>query len=196
MKYRFNRTAIPVLGLTALLTGCTPSSPPAETPTAPVSAPTQTPAAVTQTPAASADTPTPAATGEATPEANLSPGITEGANVPTVQGVVITVTKPGSGTPLAKGETASFQYTGWLEGFGSEKKFDSSLDRQPSRPITIAVGSGQVIPGWDQGLIGMQTGEVRRLEISSEMAYGADGRPPAIPPNSTLYFEVERVANP
>jgi FKBP-type peptidyl-prolyl cis-trans isomerase len=123
--------------------------------------------------------PTPAVSG--TPGAN--------ANVPTVSGVKIIVHKAGAGEPIASGTSGSFHYTGWLEGYESVKKFDSSKDR--NEPFPLVLGTGSVIPGWDQGLVGMQPGEIRRLEISPEMAYGADGRPPVIPPNSTLFFEVE-----
>ncbi len=192
MKYRFNRTAISVLGLTALLAGCTPTAQPGTSPVPPVST-----TGAPSTPAAS--TPTVPAPASATPdvsstaEASGTPAATNGANVPVVEGVAITIVKAGSGTPLAKGESANFHYTGWLDGFESANKFDSSRERQP---IALNIGTGQVIPGWDQGLIGMLPGEIRRLEISPDMAYGAAGRPPAIPPSSTLYFEVEYVAAP
>lgn len=191
MNNRFYRTFVAGLGLAALLNGCTPPAQPANTPAphATTSAPTTpTPAAVvSETPAASAT-----ATASGTPSADATPAVsgTPSANVPTVNGVKITVVKPGSGKALVAGDPASFHYTGWLEGFESDKKFDSSRDRNAPLPLTI--GTGQVIPGWDQGLIGMQPGEVRRLEISSEMGYGEAGRPP-IPPNSTLFFEVEYV---
>ncbi len=195
MNNRFYRTFVAGLGLAALLNGCTPPAQPASTP-AP-HATTSAPATPAPTAAAS-ETPAPSATASDTPSAVVTPttsgtpavsGAT-GANVPTVEGVTITVVKPGSGKALVAGEPASFHYTGWLEGFESDKKFDSSRDR--NQPLPLTIGTGQVIPGWDQGLVGMQPGEVRRLEISSKMGYGEAGRPP-IPPNSTLFFEVEYV---
>lgn len=97
--------------------------------------------------------------------------------------------KPGAGQAIAAGEIGRFHYTGWLDGFEGKKKFDSSRDRQA--PFTLTLGAGQVIPGWDQGLLGMKPGEVRRLEIPYNLAYGEGGRPPQIPPYQTLYFEVE-----
>jgi FKBP-type peptidyl-prolyl cis-trans isomerase len=100
-------------------------------------------------------------------------------------------TKPGKGQPIAAGQTGNFHYTGWLDGFNGKKKFDSSKDR--GTPIPVKLGAGQVIQGWDQGLVGMLPGEVRQLEIPYNLAYGEQGRPPHIPPYSTLYFEVEYV---
>lgn len=194
MNNRSHRTFLAGLGLTALLAGCTPPpAEPANTPAPPVSSTsvptTPTPSAATPTPATTA-TGTPAAETSATPSASATAGASDSAGVPTVPGVKITVVKPGTGKALATGEPASFHYTGWLEGFESDKKFDSSRDRNAPLPLTI--GTGQVIPGWDQGLVGMLPGEIRRLEISPEMGYGEAGRPP-IPPNSTLFFEVEYV---
>ncbi len=101
-----------------------------------------------------------------------------------------TVTK-GEGTAIKSGEKGDFHYTGWLDGFESDKKFDSSLDRD--QPIAVTLGAGQVIKGWDEGLVGMTPGEVRRLTIPYNLAYGPDGRPPTIPPFATLYFEVKYV---
>lgn len=207
MKNRFNRTYVCVLGLSALLVGCTPTAQPGASPVPPAStadAPSTPVASAPVTPANQA-TPgalvsaTPGATATVTPAVSGSAAATNGGNgpnVPVIEGVAVTIVKPGSGTPLAKGQQANFHYTGWLEGFESEKKFDSSRDHNPPSPLPLAIGTGQVIPGWDQGLIGMLPGEIRRLEISPEMGYGAGGRPPAIPPNSKLYFEVEYVAAP
>ncbi|MCB9694008.1 MAG: FKBP-type peptidyl-prolyl cis-trans isomerase [Alphaproteobacteria bacterium] len=95
----------------------------------------------------------------------------------------------GEGPKAAHGHKASVHYTGWLVD-GS--KFDSSLDR--GQPFTFALGRGQVIQGWDQGVVGMQVGGKRKLTIPPEMGYGPRGYPPVIPPNSTLVFEVELLA--
>lgn len=78
---------------------------------------------------------------------------------------------------------------GTLEATGTE--FDNSYKR--SEPLTFQLGVGQVIEGWDQGLVGMCTGEKRKLIIPPELAYGKAGAPPSIPPDSTLVFEVECV---
>jgi FKBP-type peptidyl-prolyl cis-trans isomerase len=68
-------------------------------------------------------------------------------------------------------------------------KFDSSLDR--GTPFTFTLGAGQVIKGWDQGLLGACVGEKRKLLIPPELGYGATGSPPKIPANADLVFETE-----
>lgn len=92
----------------------------------------------------------------------------------------------GSGDEATTGKTVSVHYTGTLTD-GS--KFDSSLDR--GRPFEFQLGAGRVIKGWDQGVLGMKVGGKRKLTIPSDLAYGARGFPPVIPPNSTLVFEIE-----
>ena len=94
--------------------------------------------------------------------------------------------KVGDGDEAAAGHTVSVHYTGTLT---DGKKFDSSKDR--NQPFEFSLGAGQVIAGWDQGVAGMKVGGVRKLTIPPDLAYGASGVPGAIPPNSTLVFEVE-----
>lgn len=91
----------------------------------------------------------------------------------------------GPGRAPKKGETVTVHYTGWLT---NGTQFDSSRDRQP---FSFVLGAGQVIAGWDQGVAQMNTGDKVKLTIPPELAYGPDGYPGAIPPNSTLVFEVE-----
>jgi FKBP-type peptidyl-prolyl cis-trans isomerase len=89
----------------------------------------------------------------------------------------------GEGATAETGNMVAVHYTGWLlDG----KKFDSSLDR--GKPYTIKLGAGEVIKGWDEGLVGMKVGGKRKLTIPPELAYGERGKGP-IPPNSTLIFE-------
>ena len=88
-----------------------------------------------------------------------------------------------------KGDLLHMHYKGSLKEGGSE--FDNSYNR--GQPLTFTLGTGQVIKGWDQGLLGICAGEKRKLIIPSHLAYGEMGSPPTIPPGSTLVFEVEAV---
>ncbi len=92
----------------------------------------------------------------------------------------------GTGVEATAGKTVSVHYTGWLT---NGTKFDSSLDR--GKPFSFRLGAGEVIKGWDQGVLGMKVGAKVKLTIPPELGYGARGFPGAIPPNSTLVFEVE-----
>lgn len=83
------------------------------------------------------------------------------------------------------GQFVTLHYSGWLED-GSE--FDSSRRREP---FSFPLGVGFVIPGWDQGLVGMRIGGKRRLTIPPELGYGASGMGNMVPPNAVLDFEVE-----
>jgi FKBP-type peptidyl-prolyl cis-trans isomerase len=94
--------------------------------------------------------------------------------------------KPGAGAEAKSGNTVTVHYVGTLT---DGKKFDSSRDR--GKGFSFKLGAGQVIQGWDRGVAGMKIGEMRKLTIPSDLAYGARGFPPVIPPNSTLVFEVE-----
>jgi FKBP-type peptidyl-prolyl cis-trans isomerase FkpA len=100
----------------------------------------------------------------------------------------------GSGTPAAAGNDLTVFYTGWLyDGSKPDQKglrFDSNVG---GTPFTFTLGFGQVIEGWDQGLVGIQAGGVRRLVIPPSLAYGPIRNGP-IPPNSVLVFEVEVTA--
>jgi len=94
----------------------------------------------------------------------------------------------GTGPEVKSGDTISIHYLGTLiDG----TKFDSSYDR--GQPFETQIGVGMVIPGWDQGIIGLQVGGKRRLIIPYQLAYGEEGIPGAIPPKATLVFEVELV---
>jgi FKBP-type peptidyl-prolyl cis-trans isomerase FkpA len=105
--------------------------------------------------------------------------------------------KVGTGDAAKTGENAEVQYTGWLQSNGS--MFDSS--RQPGRTtFTFQIGASQVIPGWDEGALGMKVAGKRCLRIPAPLAYGAQGQTNpqtgavTIPPNATLVFEIELIS--
>jgi len=92
----------------------------------------------------------------------------------------------GEGPSPKARQTAVVHYTGWLT---NGKKFDSSVDRR--QPFSFAIGCGQVIAGWDEGVASMKVGGKRKLTIPPQLGYGARGAGGVIPPNATLIFEVE-----
>jgi FKBP-type peptidyl-prolyl cis-trans isomerase len=94
--------------------------------------------------------------------------------------------KVGTGPAAKKGDHVVVHYTGTLT---DGTKFDSSRDR--NEPFDFTLGQGQVIRGWDEGVVGMKKGGTRKLTIPSEMAYGKRGSPPKIPPDATLKFDIE-----
>ena len=130
---------------------------------------------------------------------NLPPTATAGpAKPPTVTQTPVTTAdgiqyidlQVGCGPAAKSGSGVSVEYTGWLQSSG--KKFDSSYDRS-GNPFSFVLGQGQVIKGWDEGLIGMQQGGIRRLIIPASLAYGSAGQPPTIPPNANLIFDVQMI---
>ena len=96
----------------------------------------------------------------------------------------------GTGREAKAGDTVHVQYTGTLM---NGTKFDSSYDHGGD-PFKFAIGAGQVIKGWDEGVVGMKIGGKRRLRIPPDLGYGAKGSPPAIPPNAGLVFDIELVS--
>jgi FKBP-type peptidyl-prolyl cis-trans isomerase FkpA len=104
-------------------------------------------------------------------------------------GIQIEELREGAGAEARAGNTVTVHYVGTLT---DGQKFDSSRDR--GKGFTFKLGAGQVIQGWDLGVAGMRIGQMRKLTIPPELAYGARGFPPVIPPNSTLVFEVELLA--
>jgi len=94
----------------------------------------------------------------------------------------------GTGEAPQAGQVVQAHYTGWLT---DGKKFDSSRDR--GQPYPFPLGQGRVIKGWDEGIASMKVGGRRLLIIPSHLAYGPGGRPPYIPGNATLVFDVELV---
>jgi FKBP-type peptidyl-prolyl cis-trans isomerase len=104
----------------------------------------------------------------------------------TASGLGIHDTECGEGDEAVSGATVSVHYVGTLE---NGEQFDSSRER--GQPFEFALGAGQVIAGWDEGIQGMRVGGIRELTIPPDLGYGAAGSPPVIPPDSTLLFEVE-----
>ena len=94
--------------------------------------------------------------------------------------------KPGEGPEAKAGDRVTVHYVGTLT---DGTKFDSSRDR--GKGFQFSLGKGEVIKGWDRGVAGMKVGQMRKLTIPPDLAYGERGVPGAIPPNSTLVFEVE-----
>ena len=99
--------------------------------------------------------------------------------------LIIEDPQPGDSKAVVKGALITTQYRGWLAD-GSE--FDSSFSR--GKPFQCVIGTGRVIKGWDQGLMGMQVGGKRKLKVPAHLGYG-ERSVGAIPPNSDLTFEIE-----
>ncbi|PAX51345.1 FKBP-type peptidyl-prolyl cis-trans isomerase [Brunnivagina elsteri] len=141
--------------------------------------------------AASTETTTPTtSTITASPTTTSTPATTKTDaknTVTTASGLKYVDLKVGSGATPKTGQTISVHYTGTLE---NGTKFDSSRDR--NEPIEFPLGTGKVIPGWDEGLSTMKVGGRRQLIIPGKLGYGAAGTPDGtIPPNATLLFDVE-----
>lgn len=100
--------------------------------------------------------------------------------------LVVTELKPGDGPKAAVGDTVSLYYVGVTSADGLE--FDSSY---PSRPFDVQIGTSSVIKGWTDGLVGVQKGGQYQLDIPADLAYGADGFPPKIGPDTALTFVVD-----
>jgi peptidylprolyl isomerase len=115
---------------------------------------------------------------------------TQGKTMTTASGLQIADSKIGTGAQPKTGQTCVMHYTGWLYDNGVKgAKFDTSLDR--GEPFEFAIGRGQVIKGWDEGVATMQVGGKRTLIIPPQLGYGARGAGGVIPPNATLIFDVE-----
>ncbi|MDP2789355.1 MAG: FKBP-type peptidyl-prolyl cis-trans isomerase [bacterium] len=107
-----------------------------------------------------------------------------------LEGVKVTILKEGTGAVAKSGDTVAMNYTGTLV---DGTTFDSNVDPKFGHvePFVFILDGGQVIKGWDVGILGMKVGEKRILTINPDFAYGATGAGGLIPPNATLNFEVE-----
>lgn len=115
------------------------------------------------------------------------PSPVNGSGVTLLDGLKYWNLKVGTGALASKGYKVTVHYTGWLLEDGSV--FDSSYSRQ--KPLEFTLGAGEVIQGWDEGLIGMRVGGKRQLRVPPDLGYGWHGAPPHIPGNAYLIFEVE-----
>ncbi len=102
-----------------------------------------------------------------------------------IEGLDIVVVEEGEGASVKTGDSIDIHYVGKLE---DGKIFDSSRERK--KPYNFTIGEGEVIKGWEKGVIGMKVGEIRVLTISPELGFGSRSQGP-IPPNSTLIYEIE-----
>ena len=179
------------LGAAALLAGCGGSSSSSSTigvgnenttDNALATATSSTPTTSTSPAAASVKTP---ASGPLSKEPTVTP--------PSGPAPTKLVTKElivGTGPEAKAGDSVTVNYVGVLYKGG--KVFDASWKRNETFPFVL--GKSQVIPGWEQGIVGMKVGGRRELIIPAELAYGAKGAPPTIPPNSALIFVVDLLA--
>lgn len=142
-----------------------------------------TPVTQNEAPAASSEQPSesaqPAVSAEPAPAAPAAP----------VTALKIEDERIGTGAEAKSGLTVRVNYVGTLT---DGTKFDSSYDR--GQPLAFPLGQHLVIPGWEQGIVGMKVGGKRKLTIPPSLAYGAAGKPGIIPPNATLIFEIELLA--
>lgn len=114
-----------------------------------------------------------------------SPVPSSGPTIAPVTELKIEDTLVGTGKEAKSGDTITAHYTGKLT---DGTQFDSSVGKTP---FTTQIGVGNVIKGWDEGIVGMKVGGKRRLTIPASMGYGEQGSPPVIPPNATLIFDIE-----
>jgi peptidylprolyl isomerase len=135
-------------------------------------------------PAATATATAPGAGGAA--QLQTKPTVTVPSAKPPTKLVIKDIVK-GTGATAQAGDTVSVHYVG--VSYANRKQFDASWDRH--QPFSFQLGGGMVIPGWDQGVVGMKVNGRRELIIPPALGYGAQGQPPAIAPNDTLVFVID-----
>ncbi len=110
----------------------------------------------------------------------------------TESGLTIQVLQKGRGRALVRGQRAVFRYTVWLE-HGTQVESNDPEHGGEGSAIAVRIGESRVIQAWDEGLIGMRAGEVRRITSPPELAWGDEGSGEMIPPGATLTFEIRLV---
>lgn len=111
-----------------------------------------------------------------------------------VKELIVTDLTVGTGAAAASGDTLIVTYTGWLYNSGKTDNKGAQFDAtKPGVGFDVVLGKGRVIPGWDQGLVGMKVGGTRRLTIPSDLGYGPNGSLPTIPAYAGLVFDVTLV---
>jgi peptidylprolyl isomerase len=140
------------------------------------------------TQATTAEEPSPSEQREALEDTSTKPEIPKPTGSPPRRLVKEDIVK-GKGAPAKPGDVLVVNYVGVTFSTGDE--FDASWDT--GQPYPVQLGAGMVIEGWDRGLVGMRKGGRRMLTIPPELGYGAQGNPPAIPPNETLVFVVDAI---
>jgi FKBP-type peptidyl-prolyl cis-trans isomerase FkpA len=125
--------------------------------------------------------------GSESSSAKSSPSPSKAASSSPAAGLVITDETVGTGDVAVAGKTVTVNYTGTL---ADGTVFDSTT-KEGGQPFSFALGGGQVIKGWDQGVVGMKVGGKRKLVIPPSLGYGAQGAGSTIPPNATLTFEID-----
>ncbi len=138
------------------------------------------------TAAAPAATATATAPAAGTTQLQTKPTVTVPSGKPPTKLVIKDIVK-GTGATAQQGDTVSVHYVG--VSYTNRKQFDASWDRH--QPFTFQLGGGMVIPGWDQGVVGMKVNGRRELIIPPDLGYGSQGQPPAIAPNDTLVFVID-----
>ena len=110
----------------------------------------------------------------------------------TAQGALYKDLKTGKGEMADIGDAATIHFTGWLESNGAKGK-EIYNTRRESQPVSFIIGADKVMPGWNEGIIGMQTGGKRLLKLPPSLAYGAKGVHEIIPPNARLIFVIDLI---
>lgn len=185
--------AVPASVLALAAAGCGSSTHPADIPSG--SGSTSSASDTTAATPATTDTSTTAAPTPTAPDKNTTKttDLSKKPVIPKQTGkaptkLVVTDVVKGTGATATSGKTLTVRYVGVL--YDNGKQFDASWDRKPNS-FDFPLGQGQVIPGWDQGLVGMKVGGRRQLTIPADLAYGPQGQPPTIPANAALVFVVD-----